>query len=310
MRSQGESAYSAEPLHPTGTALEAESYSSFDDCHFPFRKWLPLNGSKPSKIVVALHGMSGASQDFTVLGEYLQRSRKDVAVYAPELRGQGSDPEASRRGDIQSRQEWFHDLHAFTSLVRQQHPQARIIWCGESMGALIALHSLATSPDGQLTCDALILSSPIVGTHEQIPAWRIHLLRLASRLLPRMKISMETLSGKNEVRVTRDSIHQEQAAKNTYHLPAFTLRLLNTLGTMIESSPQYAQRVTQPVLILHGGHDIFSQTSAVESLARKFLQSEGVTLHSYPESYHLLFYDHERERVLSHISQWIESLNP
>ena len=295
--------------HSAGPHLAAESYSSFDHSHFPFRKWLPLDGSEPSIIVIGLHGISGASQDFQNLGTHLQESMQGAAVYAPELRGQGNDPVTSRRGDIQSREDWINDLQTFTRLVRQQHPQACIIWHGESMGALIALHGLASFPDKRSGCNGLILSSPIVGTHREVPSWKRNILRLASGLFPRIKISLETLGGKDEVLVTNDSVHQEQSATNPYHVPAFTLRLLNTLGGMIESSPQCAKTISLPVLILHGGHDIFSRPDAVQAFSEQFSQSNGVRRNFYPESYHLLLYGHERDRILSDISEWILSLS-
>ena len=296
------------PLQADELRLASGSYASFDHSNFSFRKWLPLDGSNPSIVVVGLHGISGASQDFQNLGKHFQESMEGVAVYAPELRGQGNDPITSRRGDIQSQEYWLDDLRIFTRLVRQQHPQADIIWCGESMGALIALHGLASFQDEQFGCKALILSSPIVGIDQHIPSWKKHLLRLTSRLFPRIKVSLEALAGKDEVLMTKDSIHQEQASNNPYHIPAFTLRLLNTLGVMIESSPQCAKKINQPVLILHGGHDIFSQPDAVEAFSGQFLKPDRVKRNFYPESYHLLFYGHERDRVLSDISQWIESL--
>lgn len=297
-----------QPLQTPEPHLSSGSYASFDQTNFPFRKWLPLDGSKPSTVIVGLHGISGAAQDFQNLGKHLQNSMERVAVYAPELRGQGNDPITSRHGDIQSREHWLDDLRIFTRLVRQQHPQADIVWCGESMGALIALHGLASFPDKEPSCDALILASPIVGIHREVPSWKRHILRLASGLFPRITVSLEALAGNDEVLVTKDSIHQEQASTNPYHIPAFTLRLLNTLGIMIESSPQYAKKINQPVLILHGGHDIFSQSDAIEAFSRQFLQPDRVKRNFYPESYHLLFYGHEREQVLSDISLWIESL--
>ena len=300
---------SSEVAYPEKPYRAPEFYSSFDRSHFPFQKWLPSDGSEPSVIVIGIHGLSGASQDFQNLGNHFQESRQGVAVYAPELRGQGNDPITSRHGDIRSREDWLNDLSTFTHLVRQQHPNAIIIWHGESMGALIALHGLASFPDEQSGCHALVLSSPIVGVHEEVPIWKKNILRLGSGILPRLKISLETLGGKDEVLVTNDSIHQEQTSNNSYHLPAFTLRLLNTLGGMIESSPQCAQKITRPVLILHGGHDVFSRPDAVETFSGQFSRSDSVSRNFYPESYHLLLYGHERDRILADISQWIQSLN-
>ena len=128
-------------------------------------------------------------------------------------------------------------------------------------------------------------------------------------LLPRRNISLDRLSGEDEVRVIRDVVHQDQVQTNSYHVSAFTLRLLYTLGTMIESLPAQATQVKLPVLLLHGGHDIFSHPDDVEAFSKCFPPGARVKRHFYPESYHLLFYDHNREQVLADITSWIGSLN-
>ena len=298
------------PCPVAAPALQNSTFTSFDGNQFPYHKWLPLDDSPPSVIVVGFHGIAGASTDLSVLGKHLQERHSPVAVYAPDLRGQGNDPIPSRRGDIRDQRDWFNDFETFTRLVRQQHPKARIVWCGESMGSLIALHAVATcSSSRNPPCDALILSSPIAHVHDDFPQWKRTALRWGAILFPRWKISLERLSGEDEVRVIRDVVHQDQVQTNSYHVSAFTLRLLYTLGTMIESLPAQASQVKLPVLLLHGGHDIFSHPDDVEAFSKCFPPGARVKRHFYPESYHLLFYDHNREQVLADITRWIGSLN-
>ena len=111
------------------------------------------------------------------------------------------------------------------------------------------------------------------------------------------------------MRVIRDVVHQDQVQTNSYHVSAFTLRLLYTLGTMIESLPAQATRVELPVLLLHGGHDIFSRPDDVKAFSKRFPPGARVKRHFYPESYHLLFYNHQRGRVLADITRWLRYLN-
>ena len=300
----------AAPSSVGAPTLQESAFTSFDGNRFPYSKWLPLDDSPPSVVVVGFHGIAGASTDLSILGKHLQEHDSSVAVYAPDLRGQGNDPVPSRRGDIQDRRDWFSDFRTFTRLVRQQHPKARIVWCGESMGSLIALHAVATSSSNRNPpCDALILSSPIAHIHDDFPQWKRTALRWGARLFPWWKISLESLSAQDDVRVVRDVVHREQAQTNSYHVPAFTFRLLYTLGNMIESLPAQANRVGLPVLILHGGHDIFSRPEDVKAFSRQFAPTARITRHFYPQSYHLLFYDHSHKQVLTDITCWIGSLD-
>ena len=299
-----------EPSAADSPALESSTFTSFDGNRFSYSKWLPLDNGQPSVVVVGLHGISGASTDLSILGKHLQKHSPSAAVYAPDLRGQGNDPVPSRRGDIRDREDWFSDIRTFTRLVHQRHPGARIVWCGESMGSLIALHAVAACPSGRAApCDALILSSPIAHISDDFPEWKRTALRWGARLFPWWKISLESLSAQDDVRVVRDVVHREQAQTNSYHVPAFTFRLLYTLGNMIESLPAQANRVGLPVLILHGGHDIFSRPEDVKAFSRQFAPTARITRHFYPESYHLLFYDHSHKQVLTDITCWIGSLD-
>ena len=287
-------------------ALHQATFTSFDGDRFPYHKWLPRNDRSPRLVVVGFHGIAGASSDLSLLGEYLQKHLPHAALYAPDLRGQGNDPISSRKGDIHDRHDWFQDVFTFTRLVQAEHPKARIVWCGESMGSLIALHAVAAArSSGKSPCDGLILSSPIARIHDDFPEWKKTALRWGANLFPRLKLSLESLSGEEEVQVVKGVVHQDQVQTNAYHVSAFTLRLLHTLGTMIESSPQQAARVEVPVLLLHGGHDIFSRPEDVKDFATHFPNKSKVQRSFYPESYHLLFYDHQSERVLTDITTWL-----
>ncbi len=296
------SAVTAPGPQPT---LSATTFTSYDGDHFPYQNWVP--DREPTIVVIGFHGIAGASTDLRNLGEYLLEHLPGAAVYAPDLRGQGNDPDVSRRGDIGHPREWFKDAYTFTRLVRARHAGARVVWCGESMGSLIALHAAASAPGGTMPCDALILSSPIARIDGDFPAWRRTALGLGAFLFPRARISLESLSGHDEVRVIRDVVHQDQVQTNPYHLSEFTLRLLHALGGMIEKMPDQAGRVDFPVLLLHGGHDIFSDPSDVVSFQDRF-GSAPVQRAFYPESYHLLFFDHQRERVLRDITRWLRKL--
>lgn len=291
-------------IGPATPVLSGSSFTSFDGDRFPCRSWVP--NEKPALTVVAFHGIAGAATDWSDLGERLLAELPGAALYAPDLRGQGHDPVRSRRGDILHRSEWFRDALTLTALVRARHPGTRIVWAGESMGSLIATHAAATAPAPP--CEALLLASPIARLHDGVPPWKRRALRWGAALLPKLRLSLETLSGQRDVRVVRDTVHQDQAQTNPYHVPAFSLRLLCTLGEMIESMTLLAPRLRMPVFILHGGHDLFSRTEDVVDFAGCFPAPGHVRRTFYPDSYHLLFYDHESERVLTDVVRWLREL--
>ncbi len=286
--------------------LDQTHLHTFDGDKLPYTKWLPKQ--EPKLVIIGVHGISGATSDFRPLAKHILTELPKVAIYGAETRGQGKDPIKERRGHIHNREEWFKDLTTFTRLIRKRHPDAKIVWCGESMGSLIVLHTYAWAKDRENLCDAMVLSSPITAIRSEFPQWKISATNIAGFLFPKARVSLESLSGEKEVRVTKDTIHQEQATTNSYHIKKHTLRLLTTLGNMMQTSRKASQKLDIPFLVLHGGKDIFSDPKDVERFFEGLPAQIPSSRRYYPESFHLLFHDHQSDKVVADIAKWIKTL--
>jgi acylglycerol lipase len=286
--------------HPNGTkSAKADS--------FGYRKWISEK-VEPDVVIIGIHGFCGASIDYANLGNHLLRHQPKTGLYAYEVRGQGSDPIHERRGDIGDPKDWYRDLFAFTQLVQEQHPGAKIVWFGESMGALIASRAWSESPVNDPPCDGLILSSPIVRFRDDIPAWTPGLVQIAATTLPLARISLETLSGGQDVQMTQTSHHLEQSKKNPYAVDEYTLRLIGALAVHIENMNEFATKFRSPILVLHGGKDYFNNDSDVRGFVARIPDGVSKTYHNYPEAYHLLMYDAKREVIFEDIESWVSQL--
>ncbi len=274
---------------------------------FGYRKWI-AEESEPDVVLIGIHGFCGASIDYTNLGNHLLQHQPQTGLYAYEVRGQGSDPIHARRGDIGNPKDWYQDLFAFTQLVREQHPDAKVVWYGESMGALIAAHAWREAPAGQPPCDGLVLSNPIVRFRDDIPAWTPGLVQIAATTLPLARVSLDTLSGGQDVQMTQKSHHAEQVKKNPYHVEQHTLRLIGALGRLIDGMNDCAAKFQAPVLVLHGGQDYFNNDSDVRGFVARIPEKTPVTYRNYPAAYHLLMYDEKRETVFRDVERWVNRL--
>lgn len=274
---------------------------------FGFRRWV-MPGYEPDVVIIGIHGFCGASIDYRNMGEYMMRHQPKTAVYAYELRGQGNDPIQHRRGDIGNAGEWYRDLFTFTELVRERHPRARIVWFGESMGALIAAHAWRVADGDGPPCDGLVLSSPIVRFRDDIPDWTPGLVQVAATALPLARVSLETLSSGEEIPMTQSSTHGEQTQQNPYHVEKHTLRLLATLAGHIDGMNDFAAELSGPVLVLHGGNDYFNNDSDIRGFIARMPDEARVTHRHYPRSYHLLMYDEKRDRVFRDVARWCNRL--
>ena len=283
--------------------LAKEHYVSYDGDHFGYRKWKP---EKSHTVIIGVHGISGYSGDYENLAKHLRASHRGIALYAPETRGQGMDPNKNRVGDIRSRREWIKDLYTFTGLVRAKHPGARIVWLGESMGSLITMHAYHQTPPGSKKPDAMILASPIVDIRSKLPEWKLVTVQAVAALLPKLRISLESLSSGERPVVTKDDVHEQQAAKNEWYVPRYTLRLLLTLGKMADGMRELAGRVRCPILVVHGGNDIFTPKEKVDRLCACIPRKVPHRQLFYKESFHLLMYDHQRDGIFRDISKWLK----
>ncbi len=274
---------------------------------FGYRKWISEK-TEPDVVLIGIHGFCGAAIDYTNLGNHLLEHQPKTGLYAYELRGQGSDPIHARRGDIGDPRQWYRDLFAFTLLVRERHPEAKVVWCGESMGALIAAHAWRKAPPGDPPCDALVLSSPIVRFRDDIPAWTPGLVQLAATTLPLARISLDALAGGQDVPMTQKSQHFEQAKKNPYHIEQYTLRLIGALAGLINGMNDCASNFRSPVLVLHGGKDYFNNDSDVRGFVARIPAATSMTYRNYPKAYHLLMYDEKKEIIFRDIERWVNRL--
>lgn len=292
-------------LRPVSSAKSGEILAHGET--FGYRRWV-APGVPPDVVIIGIHGFCGASTDYTNLGNFLLNNQPTTGLYAYEVRGQGSDPIAQRRGDIGDPKDWYHDLASFTQLVRDRHPHAKIVWFGESMGGLIAAHALQESAAEKPPCDALVLSSPVVRFKKEIPYWQVGLLRIAATALPLVRVSTETLTGSQDIQMTQTSHHETQVKKNAYNIEKHTLRLLGTLARHINTMNDCAEKFSVPVLVLHGGKDFLNNDSDCRGFVAHINPRVSVTYKNYPGAYHLLMYDAEKGKIFGDIARWLKKL--
>lgn len=290
-------------------SLGQGQWTSYDGKVMPYQKWLPVDGQRTQAIVIAVHGLSGASSDFWFIADALPK--QGVGVYAYDLRGQGNDPVISQRGDIRSANQWLYDLETFHLLVEKTHPRIPVFWYGESMGSLICLHT-----SGRLLSDrhdpaGIVLASPVAGLRVTVSDFRRWLLDTAAHLAPRTRFSLGELAGMDEskIQVTSQTTHGEQMNRTPHHVFSFSLRLLAELGRLLDNNSEAAHQLRMPVLFLASPHDVISTPEQVQSLFSQ-VRSRQKRLLWYTRSHHLLLHDVQRAEVSRDLYKWILRVLP
>lgn len=284
--------------------LHADDWVSYDGKTMPCKVWPVPAGVTPRGVVIAVHGLSGAKSDFWYLGEQLPQ--RGYTVYAYDLRGQGNDPVVAERGDIANQRVWRRDLATFHALIKRRHPETPVFWYGESLGSLITLHTAAALRGGS-DPDGIILASPVAGLRMALSGGKRWLLDAAAALTPRTRYTLGELAGVDEskLKVTSQSTHGGQMAVTPHFVSAFSLRLLSTIGEMLDRNPQAAHTLKMPVLFLASPNDVLSSADQIQALFAQ-VRSRDKKLLWYTRSYHLLLHDVQREEVVNDVSHWLD----
>ncbi len=285
---------------------DGQTFEAVDGTRFPYRKWLPE--SEPRAVMVAVHGLGGATSDWNPLGEYFQK--KGIAVYAHELRGMGNDPRETLRGDLDRRDGWLEDFVCFLRRIETTHPGKPVIWYGESLGGIVTTHLLTRAEIATLRPEGFILASPIVEIDAKLGFWKRAGLRVASWLLPRKRLRLQELGPEEaaQAQVVSTTTHEAQLERTPHAVTSFSLRLLARIWHLVNANNRQIKQLETPMLILYSGHDVFTPKAEVEAFTAGLPEDLPVEKRFYPEGYHLLLHDVMWRDVLEKVENWLENV--
>lgn len=260
---------------------------------------------EPRAVVACIHGLSGSGEQFHPLPSRLSR----YSFYALDLRGQGSDPVVERRGMSLDLPTQLRDIGQFLAALRRSHEDKPLFLMGESMGSLLSAAYAAQEtlpPDGDI--DGVMLSVPVVGMRREVPRFLKKTLAFLAGHFPGFRLSPSRfVNGKSIAPpLTRDTAYQEALRKKPHQLRGFGLRFLAELGELIDKSASHAERLRHPALVLAAGNDCFVKPEQISSWFEK-IPSTDKTHRFYPEAYHLLWHDWDRDEVLRDVEQWLDA---
>jgi alpha-beta hydrolase superfamily lysophospholipase len=285
------------------TTCTHHAWTAPDGEVFSYSLW--ETGASCRAVIVAVHGLSGAALDYEPLGRHFVR--QGLTTFAPELRGQGNDPQPRRRGDLESLDEWFADLQALLDLVRARHPSVPLFCYGESMGAALLTRFFARE-GARRDVAGLILASPVVALPRRPSWWQRAVFRSLLAVAPRWRINVRKLARSQKdgaVRiVTRDEAHRKWFETTSHKLDRFTLRFFRRLLELIEGCGAAAARLRLPVLVLYAANDLFIPPQRVEHFFERLASPDKESC-LFPESYHLLLHDLDQRLVLARIETWL-----
>jgi lysophospholipase len=184
-------------------------------------------------------------------------------------------------------------------MVATKHPDQNLVFFGHSLGGLVTLRFLETR---KVNYAALALSSPCVGLSLPVPKIKEQLALIANRWLP-------TLTMYNEIKY-EDLTHDEDQLRAYRADPLRHDKISPGLFLgMVENFPKVmadAEELKNPVLMQVAGEDRLVSTPAARELFEK-LPNKKNQLISYPESFHEIFNDLDREKAIADLKKFLNS---
>lgn len=290
------------PGFPANWLAEFETFASADGRATLFAQL--FRPAQPSsdlahRALFVLHGQGEHSGRYIHWPHYLHGVVG--SIYAPDHRGHGRS--SGWRGHIPDFDMYAHDaaqsLRRYDAYLRATVGRSEIHLVGHSMGGLIALRTLLLHPD--LPVHSLTLSAPMLQLAFQLPVAKELAGKIFHKILPSVPLPTEPLADL----VSRDpAVTAHYKADPLNHGFASTAFYYSYLAAKADT----LQRSAELKLPLQMMLPLQDKIIAPEPTERFFesLKMETRRLVKYPELFHEIFNEPEKDQVFADLRKWLE----
>lgn len=269
---------------------------------FLYRRWDAVStdassagASSPRAVLLLVHGLGAHTARWDFLASFF--AGRGISSYAGELRGFGCTPERPR-GHVDSIRVYDRDILGLREIIAAEHPGKKIFILGESLGGLIAFNLSGRNPDafaGQ------ILISPAFKNAMKFPLSSYLTLAANIAIRPRKTIAVPFTAAM----CTQDVEYQAVMNGNPDELRVASLKLLMSSLSEQRAAARLAAGTTVPPLFLIAGRDLLVDARAARKIFQKLTLADK-TLIDYPDLFHALSIELDRERVFGDILAWLD----
>ena len=266
-----------------------------DGARLPILSFEPGN---PRAVIIGLHGFNDYANAFADPGPGPWFAGREIAFFAYDQRGFGRAP---GRGHWAGGRQMARDLVEIVSLLRQRHPGAPVYLLGESMGGAVAMRAMAL-PEAPVV-DGLILAAPAVWGWKTMNPFYATVLRIAAHTVPSVRLTGQGLDiwPSDNIEMLRALARDPQVIKET------RIDAVYGLVGLMDGAYEASGNLGVPVVLLYGARDELVPSGPTAAALEAMRGSNApVTALCYPEGWHMLLRDLQRETVWDDIAAWID----
>ena len=256
------------------------------------QKWLPEEA--PKAIILLVHGYAEHAGRYQYFAEHC--TGKGYAVFAIDHWGHGrSDGTPGYVPDFSV----FHDgVDQLFGCAKLDFPDLPMILVGHSMGGLIGATYLLANQSKFLAC---VLSGPAIKAAEEPSTFLKAISGFLSRFFPKLGVLELDPNG-----VSRDpQVVADYLADPLVYNGKMGARLAAEMLQNMTTIQQNAKQILLPILLLHGEKDSLAAAEGSKFLA-SHISSPDKSLIIYPELYHEIFNEPEKDQVLTDMTDWLD----
>jgi lysophospholipase len=238
-------------------------------------------------------------------GEHLDRylwlinrwNEAGYSVFGGDLPGYGRSE--GKKGHVDRFEDYLQAVESWYIELRAQTDVLPFIF-GHSLGGLVVTRFMQTK---RPEVAGVILSSPCFSLKMAVPAWKEWIAKVLNHLYPSLVLS----SGIKPGHVSRSKEITDRYAMDRLNTKGASVRWYRELVAHMELNRQQQRLFPDvPLLIHQAGSDYLVNAENVNHWFKE-LQVTDKSYHEWPELYHEILNEPERDEVFAEIISWMEA---